>query len=51
MLSHHCFDGLRGRPGDQTRTNAFADLRPLVPNLLSAVETTSPGVAEFIGQS
>ena len=32
----------------QTRTNRLADLRALVPKLLSAIETTPPGTAKFI---
>jgi uncharacterized protein (DUF433 family) len=35
----------------QARTNRLADLRPLVPSLLSAIEATPPGTAKFIGQS
>jgi hypothetical protein len=35
----------------QARTNRLADLRPLVPNLLSAIEATPPGTVKFIGQS
>ena len=31
------------------RTNRLADLWPLVPSLLSAIETTPPGTAKFIG--
>jgi hypothetical protein len=34
----------------QARTNRLADLRPLVPTLLSALEATRPGTAKFIGQ-
>ena len=33
----------------QAKTNRLADLRPLVPNLLSAIATAKPGVAEFVG--
>ena len=32
------------------RTNRLADLRPLVPSLLSAIDATPPGTANFIGQ-
>ena len=35
----------------QARTNRLADLRPLVPSLLSAIETTPPGTVKFIGAS
>jgi hypothetical protein len=35
----------------QARTNRLADLRPLVPSLLSAIEGTSPGTAKFIAPS
>ena len=34
----------------QARSNRLADLRPLVPSLLSAIEATPPGTAKFIGQ-
>ena len=34
----------------QARSNRLADLRPLVPCLLSAIEATPPGTAKFIGQ-
>jgi len=34
----------------QARTNRLADLRPLVPSLLSAIEATPSGTAKFIGQ-
>jgi hypothetical protein len=33
----------------QARSNRLADLRPLVPNLLAAIEATPPGTAKFIG--
>lgn len=33
----------------QARTNRLADLRPLVPRLLAAIETVRPGTAEFVG--
>jgi hypothetical protein len=33
----------------QARTNRLADLRPLVPSLLSAIESTPPGTAKFVG--
>ncbi len=33
----------------QARTNRLADLRPLVPNLLAAIESAPPAVATFIG--
>ncbi|MBV8737410.1 MAG: DUF5615 family PIN-like protein [Alphaproteobacteria bacterium] len=32
------------------RINQLADLRPLLPSLLSAIEATPPGTAKFIGQ-
>jgi hypothetical protein len=35
----------------QAKTNRLADLRPLVPSLLSAIEATPPGTVEFIGPS
>jgi hypothetical protein len=35
----------------QARTNRLADLRPLVPRLLSAIEARQPGTAKFISQS
>ena len=34
----------------QARSNRLADLIPLVPSLLSAIEATPPGTAKFIGQ-
>ena len=34
----------------QARTNRLADLRPLVPRLLSAIEARQPGTAKLIGQ-
>ena len=34
----------------QARTNRLADLRPLVPSLLSAIEATPSGTTKFIGQ-
>jgi hypothetical protein len=33
----------------QAKTNRLADLRPLVPNLLVAIESAVPGVPKFIG--
>ena len=33
----------------QARTNRLADLRPLVPSLISAIDATPPGMAKFIG--
>jgi hypothetical protein len=30
-------------------SNRLADLRPLVPKLLAAIERAQPGIAEFIG--
>lgn len=33
----------------QAKTNRLADLRPLVPQLLAAIETARPGTAQFIG--
>jgi hypothetical protein len=35
----------------EAKTNRLADLRPLVPKLLVAVETAHPGAAKFIGAS
>ncbi len=32
----------------QAKTNRLADLRPLVPKLLIAIEFAQPGVAKFI---
>jgi hypothetical protein len=34
----------------RARSNRLADLRPLVPSLLSAIEATPPGTVQFIGQ-
>lgn len=34
----------------QARTNRLADLRSLLPSLLSAIEATPPSTATFIGQ-
>jgi hypothetical protein len=34
----------------QARTNRLADLKPLVPRLLAAIESARPGVARFIGE-
>ncbi len=33
----------------QAKTNRLADLRPLVSNLLAAIESAVPGVPKFIG--
>ena len=33
----------------RAKTNRLADLRPLVPMLLSTLETAKPGTATFIG--
>lgn len=33
----------------RARTNRLADLRPLVPKLLAAIDSVEPGVAQFIG--
>ena len=33
----------------QAKTNRLADLRPLVPSLLAAIESALPGAAKFIG--
>ena len=33
----------------QAKTNRLANLRPLVPNLLAAIESALPGAAKFIG--
>ena len=35
----------------QARTNRLADLRPLVPRLLSAIEARLPGTVKLISQS
>jgi hypothetical protein len=35
----------------QARNNRLADLRPLIPSLLSAIETTPRGTVKFIGRS
>jgi hypothetical protein len=35
----------------QARSNRLADLKPLVPSLLLAIEATPPGTAKFIGRS
>ena len=33
----------------QAKTNRLADLRPLIPNLLVAIESALPGAARFVG--
>jgi len=33
----------------RAKTNRLADLRPLVPSLLAAIESALPGAAKFIG--
>jgi hypothetical protein len=33
----------------EARTNRLADLRPLIPQLLEAIDTVMPGTARFIG--
>jgi predicted nuclease of predicted toxin-antitoxin system len=33
----------------RARTNRLADLRLLVPELLSAIETAKPGLAKYVG--
>lgn len=33
----------------EAKTNRLADLKPLVPKLLMAIESARPGVAKFIG--
>jgi hypothetical protein len=33
----------------QAKTNRLADLRPLLPHLLAAIESAKPGTAKFIG--
>lgn len=33
----------------QAKTNRLADLRPLVPDLLAALESALPGAAKYIG--
>ena len=35
----------------QARSNRLADLRPLVPSLLSDIEATPPGTVKFVGHS
>jgi hypothetical protein len=35
----------------EAKTNRLADLKPLVPKLLVAIETAHPGAAKFIGAS
>jgi hypothetical protein len=34
----------------QAKTNRLSDLRPLVPSLLTAIESTPPGTVKFIGR-
>jgi len=34
----------------QAKTNRLADLKLLVPRLLSAIESTQPGTVQFIGR-
>jgi hypothetical protein len=31
------------------KTNRLADLRPLVPSLLAAIQSAQPGAAKFVG--
>ncbi len=33
----------------QARTNRLADLRPLIPQLIEAIDAAVPGTAKFIG--
>jgi uncharacterized protein DUF5615 len=33
----------------EAKTNRLADLRPLIPKLLAAIQTARPGAAKFIG--
>ena len=33
----------------KAKTSRLADLKPLIPNLLVAIETAQPGAAKFIG--
>ena len=33
----------------RAKTNRLADLRPLLPHLLAAIESAKPGTAKFIG--
>jgi hypothetical protein len=33
----------------EAKTNRLADLGPLIPKLLAAIETAHPGAAKFIG--
>jgi hypothetical protein len=35
----------------RAKTNRLADLIPLVPRLLSAIETATPGMVELIGET
>lgn len=35
----------------QAKTNRLADLKPLVPSLLAAIESAQPGFAKFIGNT
>jgi hypothetical protein len=35
----------------RAKTNRLADLVPLVPSLLSAIETATPGMLQLIGES
>ena len=35
----------------RARTNRLADLIPLVPSLLSTIETATPGMLQLIGES
>ena len=33
----------------QAKTNRLADLRPLIPSLLAAIDSAQPGAVKFIG--
>lgn len=33
----------------RARSNRLADLKPLVPAILAAIETSQPGIAQFVG--
>jgi hypothetical protein len=34
----------------RAKTNRLADLMPLVPDLIAAIEATKPGIVQFIGE-
>ena len=35
----------------QARTNRLAELRPLIPGLMAAIESAKPGIPKFIGST